>query len=142
MYAGVYCIAKWHTCVAFLTHCDSTFGLFDFCSLSLVDRSQEVVLANMALENGVHEAGWAAVHFASIEHASIALERYLVWSLASQLTITFHTYHQVLHLLNRGDVPYHIFCDMLSRPVVCPLPTCSMMGCVYFPVNKCVTGTL
>lgn len=37
---------------------------------------QELVVANVALENGVHEAGWVAVHFANEEAATIALERY------------------------------------------------------------------
>lgn len=37
---------------------------------------QELVVANVALENGVHEAGWVAVHFASEEAAAIAQNRY------------------------------------------------------------------
>lgn len=39
-------------------------------------RPQDVILANVTLENGVHKGGWAAIHFASVEAASIAHERY------------------------------------------------------------------
>ena len=47
-------------------------------SVLVIDQyfSQEVVVAKLDLKNGVHEAGWAAAHFASIEDASIAFERY------------------------------------------------------------------
>ena len=39
----------------------------------------------MALENGVHEAGWAAAHFVSVEDASIAFDRYRLDLLSCQV---------------------------------------------------------
>ena len=61
-----------------LTDCASfrALALCKCIATSFKFTLQELVVANVALEHGVHEAGWVAVHFLNEEAATIARDRY------------------------------------------------------------------